>query len=169
MHKILDVDLGRLRAWITDKCINDEIVKLFMGKNRRYFSETCLCVIDGWQMSTKEMGSILLPIRELVPDLLDSTRFFAKRGGSSTHKERWPLVIVNSIPLPRNNSDCGVFTIKYFEYVAASFDLVTLCQENISYFRKTIGISIMDQHSYVLNFVARFVGVVYHVCCEICT
>ncbi|KAL0543813.1 hypothetical protein IC582_018918 [Cucumis melo] len=32
--------------------------------------------------SVKEMRSILLPIRELVPDLLDSTGFFARRGRS---------------------------------------------------------------------------------------
>ncbi|KAL0548878.1 hypothetical protein IC582_013355 [Cucumis melo] len=121
------------------------------------------------------MRNILLPIRELVPNLLDSTGFFARRGGSLTYKEPWPVVIVDSIPLQRNNSDCGVFTIKYFEYIAAGFNLDTLCQENMSYFRKyvvlqkTIGISIMDHHSYVLNFVARFVVVVYHVCCEICT
>jgi len=50
----------------------------------------------------------------------------------------WPVVIVDSIPLQRNNSDCGVFTIKYFEYIAAGFDLDTLCQENMSYFRKQL-------------------------------
>uniref|UniRef100_A0A9I9EBY1 Ubiquitin-like protease family profile domain-containing protein n=1 Tax=Cucumis melo TaxID=3656 RepID=A0A9I9EBY1_CUCME len=105
------------------------------------------------------MRNILLLIRELVPNLLDSIGFFTRRGRSSTYKEPLSVVIVDSIPLQRNNSDCGVFTIKYFEYIVVGFDLDTLCQENIS---------IMDQHSYVLNFVARFVGVVYHVCCKIC-
>ncbi|KAL0536266.1 hypothetical protein IC582_025209 [Cucumis melo] len=37
--------------------------------------------------TAKEMRDILLSIRELVPNLLDSTRFFARRGGSSTYKE----------------------------------------------------------------------------------
>ncbi|KAL0550084.1 hypothetical protein IC582_014582 [Cucumis melo] len=86
--------------------------------------------------SVEEMRSILLLIQELVLDLLDSIGFLAKRVGSSTRKEPRPPVIVDSIPLQRNNSDYGIFTIKYFEYVVASFDLDTLCQENMSYFRK---------------------------------
>ncbi|KAA0059223.1 Ulp1-like peptidase [Cucumis melo var. makuwa] len=49
--------------------------------------------------TAEEMRNILLPIRELVPNLLDSTGFFARRGGSSTYKEPWPVVIVDSIPL----------------------------------------------------------------------
>ncbi|KAL4028708.1 hypothetical protein IC575_011918 [Cucumis melo] len=88
--------------------------------------------------AAEEMTNILLPIRELVPKLLDSTGFFDRRGRSSTYKEPWPVVIVDSIPLQRNNNDCNVFTIKYFEYIAAGVGLDTLCQENMSYFRKQL-------------------------------
>ncbi|KAA0032137.1 Ulp1-like peptidase [Cucumis melo var. makuwa] len=101
------------------------------------------CQVKVWDslpsLSTaEEMTNILLPIRQLVPKLLDSTGFFDRRGRSSTYKEPWPVVIVDSIPLQRNNSDCGVFTIKYFEYIAAGVGLDTLCQENMSYFRKQL-------------------------------
>ncbi|KAA0065945.1 Ulp1-like peptidase [Cucumis melo var. makuwa] len=101
------------------------------------------CQVKVWDslpsLSTaEEMTNILLPIRQLVPKLLDSTGFFDRRGRSSTYKEPWPVVIVESIPLQRNNSDCGVFTIKYFEYIAAGVGLDTLCQENMSYFRKKL-------------------------------
>ncbi|KAA0061191.1 Ulp1-like peptidase [Cucumis melo var. makuwa] len=82
--------------------------------------------------TAEKMTNILLPIQELVPKLLDSTGFFDRRGRSSTYKEPWPVIIVDSIPLQRNNSDCGVFTIKYFEYIAAGVGLDTLCQENMS-------------------------------------
>ncbi|KAL0539921.1 hypothetical protein IC582_024142 [Cucumis melo] len=101
------------------------------------------CQVKVWDSlssltTAKEMRNILLPIRELVPNLLDSTGFFARRGGSSTYKEPWPVVIVDSIPLQRNNSDCGTFTIKYFEYIAVGVDLDTLSQENMSYFIKQL-------------------------------
>ncbi|KAA0038994.1 Ulp1-like peptidase [Cucumis melo var. makuwa] len=101
------------------------------------------CQVKVWDSlpsltTAEEMTNILLPIRELVPKLLDSTGFFDRRGRSSTYKEPWPVVIVDSIPLQRNNSDCGVFTIKYFEYIAAGVGLDTLCQENMSYFRKQL-------------------------------
>ncbi|KAA0034996.1 Ulp1-like peptidase [Cucumis melo var. makuwa] len=101
------------------------------------------CQVKVWDslpsLSTvEEMTNILLPIRQLVPKLLDSTGFFDRRGRSSTYKEPWPVVIVDSIPLQRNNSDCGVFTIIYFEYIAAGVGLDTLCQENMSYFRKQL-------------------------------
>ncbi|KAL0561108.1 hypothetical protein IC582_001526 [Cucumis melo] len=88
--------------------------------------------------TVEKMTNILLPIRELVLKLLDSTGFFDRRDRSSTYKEPWPVVIVDSIPLQRNNSDCDVFTIKYFEYIAAGVGLDTLCQENMSYFRKQL-------------------------------
>ncbi|KAL4018193.1 hypothetical protein IC575_021783 [Cucumis melo] len=99
------------------------------------------CQVKVWDSlpsltTAEEMTNILLPIQELLPKLLDSTGFFASKGGSSTYKERWPVVIVDSITLQRNNSDCDVFTIKYFEYIAVGFDLDTLCQENMSFFRK---------------------------------
>ncbi|TYK26512.1 Ulp1-like peptidase [Cucumis melo var. makuwa] len=225
MHKILDVDLDRLRAWITDKRTNDEVRETFHGKKpniffrdlfmcRRWLADEHLdalflfirfkikaveipsaqnfttadtifmhilvvkwsntknvlkriarltrrksigwltmlsgqkriskilsCQVKVWDSlpsltSAEEMRNILLSIRELVPNLLDNTGFFARRGGSSTYKEPWPVVIVDFILLQRNNSDCDVVTIKYFEYIAAGFDLDTLCQENMSYFRK---------------------------------
>ncbi|KAL0558987.1 hypothetical protein IC582_003576 [Cucumis melo] len=253
MHKILDVDLDRLRAWITDKRTDDEVRETFHGKKSKIFfrdlfmcrrwladehldalflfirlkikavgipsaqnfttADTifmrilvakwllykecikdnhsfnweeeyrlvdyvvgskedfqdhwtsvdyayspfnvhanhwvllCLdlvsCQVKVWNSfpsltTAEEMTNILLPIRKLVPKLLDSSGFFDRRGRSSTYKEPWPVVIVDSIPLQRNNSDCGVFTIKYFEYIAAGVDFDTLCQENMSYFRKEL-------------------------------
>ncbi|KAA0043531.1 Ulp1-like peptidase [Cucumis melo var. makuwa] len=226
MHKILDVRLDRLRAWITDKRTDDEhldalflfirlkikaagipssqnfttadtifmrilvakwpIYKECIKENRPFdwkeeyrlvdyvvgskedFQDPwasvdyvyspfnvhdnhwvllCLdlvsCQVKVWDSlpsltTTEEMTNILLPIRELVPKLLDSTGFFDRRGRSSTYKEPWPVVIVDSIPLQRNNSDCGVFTIKYFEYIVVGVGLDTLCQENMSYFRKQL-------------------------------
>ncbi|KAL0551051.1 hypothetical protein IC582_010125 [Cucumis melo] len=192
IHKILDVGLDRLTAWITDKRTNDEVRETFHGKKSKiFFRDLFMCrqwladerflvakwpgyeecikenrlfdwkeeyrlvdyVVglkkdfqDPWAVwnllpsltSAEEMRNILLPIRGLVPNLLDSTRFFVRRGGSLTYKESWPVVIVDSIPLQRNNSDYGIFTIKYFEYIASGFDLDTLCQENMSYFRKEL-------------------------------
>ncbi|KAL0546649.1 hypothetical protein IC582_016561 [Cucumis melo] len=261
MHKILDVHLDRLRAWITDKRTDDELRETFHGKKSKAFSETCLCHLDAlflfirlkikaagipssqnfttaytifmvwnrhrilvlkWPLykecikenrpfdwdekyslvdyvvgskedfqdpwasvdyvyspfnvhgnhwvllcldlvscqvkvwdslpsltTAEEMTNILLPIRQLVPKLLDSTGFFDRRGRSSTYKEPWPVVIVDSIPLQRNNSDCGVFTIKYFEYIAAGVGLNTLCQENMSYFRKQLAFQLWtNTHMY---------------------
>ncbi|KAL0560444.1 hypothetical protein IC582_000849 [Cucumis melo] len=216
MHKILDVHLDRLRAWITDKCTDDELRETFHGKKSKVlFRDLFMCrrlrqpgylllrisqlqtqslwfgivtllyriLVSKWPLykecikenrpfdwdeeyrlvdyvvgskedfqdpwtsvwdslpsltTAEEMTNILLPIRELVPKLLDSTGFFDRRGRSSTYKEPWPIVIVDSIPLQRNNSDCGVFTIKYFEYIAAGVGLDTLCQENMFYFRKQL-------------------------------
>ncbi|KAL0543987.1 hypothetical protein IC582_019098 [Cucumis melo] len=62
------------------------------------------CQVKVWDSlpsltTAEEMTNILLPIRQLVPKLLDSTGFFDRRGRSSTYKEPWPVVIVDSIPL----------------------------------------------------------------------
>ncbi|KAA0038823.1 Ulp1-like peptidase [Cucumis melo var. makuwa] len=105
------------------------------------------CQVKVWDSlpsltTAEEMTNILLPIRQLVPKLLDSTGFFDRRGRSSTYKEPWPVVIVDPIPLQRNNCDCGVFAIKYFEYIAAGVGLDTLCQENMSYFRKQLAFQV---------------------------
>ncbi|KAL0559585.1 hypothetical protein IC582_004200 [Cucumis melo] len=105
------------------------------------------CQVKVWDLlpsltTAEEMTNILLPIRQLVPKLLDSTGFFDRRGRSSTYKEPWPVVIVDPIPLQRNNCDCGVFAIKYFEYIAAGVGLDTLCQENMSYFRKQLAFQV---------------------------
>ncbi|KAL4013166.1 hypothetical protein IC575_025321 [Cucumis melo] len=116
------------------------------------------CQVKVWDSlpsltTAEEMTNILLPIRQLVPKLLDSTGFFDRRGRSSTYKEPWPVVIVDPIPLQRNNCDCGVFAIKYFEYIAAGVGLDTLCQENMSYFRKQLAFQVWtNQHSYVLKY-----------------
>ncbi|KAL4014328.1 hypothetical protein IC575_026530 [Cucumis melo] len=115
------------------------------------------CQVKVWDSlpsltTAEEMTNILLPIRQLVPKLLDSTGFFDRRGRSSTYKEPWPVVIVDSIPLQRNNSDCGVFTIKYFEYIAAGVGLDTLCQENMSYFRKQLAFQLWTNTPMYRNF-----------------
>ncbi|KAA0038211.1 Ulp1-like peptidase [Cucumis melo var. makuwa] len=217
MHKILDVDLDRLRAWITDKRTDDEhldalflfirlkikavgipsaqnfttadtiFMRILVAKwllykecikdnhsfnweeeyrlvdyvvgskedfqdhwtsvdyayspfnvHANHWVLLCLdlvsCQVKVWNSfpsltTAEEMTNILLPIRKLVPKLLDSSGFFDRRGRSSTYKEPWPVVIVDSIPLQRNNSDCGVFTIKYFEYIAAGVDFDTLFRQ----------------------------------------
>ncbi|KAL0546440.1 hypothetical protein IC582_016348 [Cucumis melo] len=44
MHKILDVDLDRLRAWITDKCTDDEVSETFHGKKSKiFFRDLFMC------------------------------------------------------------------------------------------------------------------------------
>ncbi|KAA0040897.1 Ulp1-like peptidase [Cucumis melo var. makuwa] len=194
MHKILDVHLDRLRAWITDKRTDDELREIFHGKKSKHLDALFLFIrlkikaagipssqnfttadtifmvwnphvilYEEYRLVDYVVGSkedfqdpwasvdyvyspfnvhgnhwVLLCLDLLVPKLLDSTGFFDRRGRSSTYKEPWPVVIVDSIPLQRNNSDCGVFTIKYFEYIAAGVGLDTLCQENMSYFRKQL-------------------------------
>ncbi|KAL0546604.1 hypothetical protein IC582_016516 [Cucumis melo] len=175
MHKILDVHLDRLRAWITDKRTDDEhldalflfirlkikavgipssqnfttadtifmrilvakwpLYKECIKENRPFdwdeeyrlvdyvvgskedFQDPwasvdyvyspfnvhgnhwvllCLdlvsCQVKVWDSlpsltTAEEMTNILLPIRELLPKLLDSTGFFNRRGRSSTYKE----------------------------------------------------------------------------------
>ncbi|KAL0553410.1 hypothetical protein IC582_007305 [Cucumis melo] len=44
MHKILDVDLNRFRAWITDKRTNDEVRETFYGKKLKiFFRDLFMC------------------------------------------------------------------------------------------------------------------------------
>ncbi|TYK09715.1 Ulp1-like peptidase [Cucumis melo var. makuwa] len=44
MHKILDVHLDRLRAWITDKRIDDEVRETFHGKKSKvFFRDLFMC------------------------------------------------------------------------------------------------------------------------------
>ncbi|KAL0551485.1 hypothetical protein IC582_010573 [Cucumis melo] len=44
MHKILDVDLDRLRAWITDKRTDDEVHETFHGKKSKiFFRDLFMC------------------------------------------------------------------------------------------------------------------------------
>ncbi|KAL4022861.1 hypothetical protein IC575_016607 [Cucumis melo] len=172
MHKILDVHLDRLRAWITHKRMTMSALVDYVVGSKVDFQDPwasvdyvyspfnvhgnhwvllCLdlvsCEVKVWDSlpsltTAEEMTNILLPIRQLVPKLLDSTGFFDRRGRSSTYKEPWPVVIVDPIPLQRNNCDCGVFAIKYFEYIAAGVGLDTLCQENMSYFRKQLAFQV---------------------------
>ncbi|KAL4029995.1 hypothetical protein IC575_008226 [Cucumis melo] len=44
MHKIRDVDLDRLRAWITDKRTNDKVHETFHGKKSKiFFRDMFMC------------------------------------------------------------------------------------------------------------------------------
>ncbi|KAL0556982.1 hypothetical protein IC582_005500 [Cucumis melo] len=44
IHKILDVDLDRFRAWITDKRTNDEVCETFHGKKSKiFFRDLFMC------------------------------------------------------------------------------------------------------------------------------
>ncbi|KAL4011429.1 hypothetical protein IC575_028487 [Cucumis melo] len=115
-------------------------------------ADTIFMVWDSLVTYNRRDDKHITPIRQLVPKLLDSTGFFDRRGRSSTYKEPWPVVIVDPIPLQRNNCDCGVFAIKYFEYIVF-VGLDTLCQENMSYFRKQLAFQVWtNQHSYVLKY-----------------
>ncbi|KAL4019080.1 hypothetical protein IC575_022717 [Cucumis melo] len=70
MHKILDVHLDRLRAWITH-AYDDECVKPFMGKNRRLFSR--LVYVSRW-LSDEHLDALFLFIRLKIKARIPSSR-----------------------------------------------------------------------------------------------
>ncbi|KAA0035216.1 Ulp1-like peptidase [Cucumis melo var. makuwa] len=99
-----------------------------------------LTMLSGQKRTFKILGQVLITftLHSMSMSTIGFYYTWIWRGRSSTYKEPWPVVIVDSIPLQRNNSDCDVFIIKYFEYIAAGVGLDTLCQENMSYFRKQL-------------------------------
>ncbi|KAL0549043.1 hypothetical protein IC582_013523 [Cucumis melo] len=61
MHKILDVDLDRLRAWITDKRTNDEVRETFHGKKSKiFFRDLFMC---RWWLTDEHLDALFLFIR----------------------------------------------------------------------------------------------------------
>ncbi|KAL4038674.1 hypothetical protein IC575_002297 [Cucumis melo] len=61
MHKILDVHLDRLRAWITDKRTDDEVRETFHGKKSKvFFRDLFMC---RWWLADEHLDALFLFIR----------------------------------------------------------------------------------------------------------
>lgn len=58
--------------------------------------------------------------------------------------DSWPMEMMKDIPRQQNGSDCGVFTIKYAEYVATGRAL-DFTQADMPSFRKAIAVGIVCQ------------------------
>ena len=52
----------------------------------------------------------------------------------------------------------GIFTLKYFEYVAFSSDLVSICQENMSCFRKQLAFQLWTNTRFMYWFCNEYHG-----------
>ncbi|KAL4022444.1 hypothetical protein IC575_016177 [Cucumis melo] len=70
MHKILDVHLDRLRAWITDKRTDDELRETFHGKKSKAFRDLFMC---RW-LSDEHLDALFLFIRLKIKVGIPSSR-----------------------------------------------------------------------------------------------
>ena len=92
----------------------------------------------------EEFKKRLDPIATLLGRLLESVGYY---GETRQLKEPWNIVKASQIPIQHNNHDCGVFTIKYFEYLATESSFDTFVQSRVPYFRRQLAYQMWTNHA----------------------
>jgi Ulp1 family protease len=67
----------------------------------------------------------------------------AKRDGETFDTSDWLRACPKDIPTQENDRDCGVFMLKYADYVARGLDL-DFTQSMMPYFRRQVSLSILQ-------------------------
>uniref|UniRef100_A0A7S0PPK7 Ubiquitin-like protease family profile domain-containing protein n=1 Tax=Micromonas pusilla TaxID=38833 RepID=A0A7S0PPK7_MICPS len=132
-------DYGAVRRWTTRKKLGYDVLecdKVIVPVHQGI--HWVLAVVDFKATCVRFYDSLLGDDKGLVEDLLRWVRDeWRNKKNADVDTESWSVEIPKDIPRQMNGCDCGVFMLKYADYIATGCPL-TFHQRDMEYFRRRI-------------------------------
>ncbi|POO01903.1 Ulp1 protease family, C-terminal catalytic domain containing protein [Trema orientale] len=96
-----------------------------------------LCVYDSYRAAKHDKEAMLAcrPIAEMVPWILKSVGFFGARKDIKEATSPLDVELVDGVPQQDNGGDCGMFMLKFIEFMMQNTSLNTCTQDKMPFFR----------------------------------
>ena len=136
---------GAVRRWTTKKKLGYDVLecdKVIIPVHQGI--HWVLAVVDLAAKCVRFYDSLLGDDKGLVEDLLRWVRDEWKKKNADVDTESWSVEIPKDIPRQMNGCDCGVFMLKYADYIATGCPL-TFHQRDMEYFRRRIVADAMEK------------------------
>ena len=137
---------GAVRRWTTKKKLGYDVLecdKVIIPVHQGI--HWVLAVIDLAAKCVRFYDSLLGDDKGLVEDLLRWVRDeWKNKKDADVDTESWSVEIPKDIPRQMNGCDCGVFMLKYADYIATGCPL-TFHQHDMEYFRRRIVADAMEK------------------------
>ncbi|XP_034698995.1 uncharacterized protein LOC117924483 isoform X3 [Vitis riparia] len=96
-------------------------------------------IYDSLKSINKPNGlkTLITPLAMLLPRILSAIKYYEENGDPKGDKG-WDIEILNNIPQQTKDGDCGMFLIKFVEYLMHNHPMDTLIGERMDWFREKI-------------------------------
>ena len=139
-------DYNAVRRWTTKKKLGYDLLecdKVIIPVHQGI--HWVLAVVDFKATCVRFYDSLLGNDKGLVEDLLRwVTDEWRNKKEKDVSTESWTVTIPKDIPRQMNGCDCGVFMLKYADYIAVGCPL-TFHQRDMEYFRRRIVADAMEK------------------------
>ncbi|KAL2474657.1 Ulp1 protease family protein [Abeliophyllum distichum] len=89
-----------------------------------------------------ELEALMKPLQVVIPMLMK----LHVKCDDSYSTEKFKFVKMKEVPQQHNGSDCGIFTIKYIEFLQANMDVCAIQPEYIPMWRKNLAAELLAWH-----------------------
>ncbi|KAL2466865.1 Ulp1 protease family protein [Abeliophyllum distichum] len=146
------------------KCLFDLLNKdgWLTGKDCRYLYAPCCAIGSHWfavkidsedrtififdslksHVRKAELEAFMRPLQVLIPILMK----LHVKCDDSYSTEKFKFVKMKEVPQQHNGSDCGIFTVKYIEFLQANMDVCAIRPEYIPMWRKKLAAELLAWH-----------------------
>ncbi|RVW49606.1 Ubiquitin-like-specific protease ESD4 [Vitis vinifera] len=76
------------------------------------------------------------PLAKLLPHILNAIAYYGFHGDTKVNYQEWEIEWLQDIPQQENDGDCGMFVIKYVEYLMHNHPLKSLTSARMDWFRE---------------------------------
>eukprot|EP00261_Vitis_vinifera_P028229 XP_010662334.2 PREDICTED: uncharacterized protein LOC104882098 [Vitis vinifera] len=76
------------------------------------------------------------PLAKLLPHILNAIAYYGFHGDTKVNYQEWEIERLQDIPQQENDGDCGMFVIKYAEYLMHNHPLKSLTSARMDWFRE---------------------------------
>ncbi|KAL6272722.1 hypothetical protein ACE6H2_023414 [Prunus campanulata] len=90
---------------------------------------------------TPTLIKALQPVAKLIPMLLKEAGYV---GGCPLQTTEWPVHRVTDVPQQVGGGDCGIFVLKYCEFLSSNVELMQLSADAIHLFRLKLAIDLLQ-------------------------
>ncbi|KAL2480226.1 Ubiquitin-like protease domain-containing protein [Abeliophyllum distichum] len=101
-------------------------------------------IFDGLKSHVRkvELEAFIKPLQVVIPILMK----LHVKCDDSYSTEKFKFVKMKEVPQQHNGSDCGIFTIKYIEFLQANMDVCAIQPEYIPMWRKKLAAELLAWH-----------------------
>ncbi|KAI5317054.1 hypothetical protein L3X38_036761 [Prunus dulcis] len=120
-----------------DRQHNNGLLGMVKGEEceiRAYDSKVDLC-------RTQVIQRVVQPVAKMLPRLLQEYGYI---GNSLLLKSEWPVIRVMDAPQQVGGGDCGMYILKYCDFLTSNVDLANISHDAIPFYRLNLAVQLLQ-------------------------
>ncbi|CAB4303744.1 unnamed protein product [Prunus armeniaca] len=126
----LPFNLQRQKHWVL------LVVDVKECEIRAYDSKVDLC-------RTQAIQRVVQPVAKMLPRFLKESRYI---GDGLLLKTKWPVIRVMDAPQQVGGGPCGMYILKYYEFLTLNVDLAKISHDAMPFYRLKLAVQLLQEY-----------------------